>query len=216
MTADLFTRLAHRAIGVVGVTMQPAPEPEPVWDEGDALELATEVDAPPATGAPPAAGAVRFPAPLPSAPVVAGPVPGPVTPVLVPMPGPPADPVPGNPVLATPPSALASAVAPPPLPDPADVNSDSSRADAGTEQPRQRTGALEPPPMPVIGPPARAPERRSAPAATPHTSVEVTVGRIEIRVRPPAHEDTGRPRAGVGPAPALPLEEYLRRREASS
>jgi hypothetical protein len=216
MTADLFTRLAHRAIGGAGITVQPAPEPEPVWDEEDTMDLASEVDAPPATDAPPTTDAVHSPAPVPAGPAVASPVPGPVTPVSVPLPGRPADPVPGSPVVATPPSARASAAAPPLVPDPADPGNDSSPAGAGTAQLRQRAGTLEPPPMPLIGPHARPPDHRPAPPTTPHTSVEVTVGRIEIRVRPPAHGDTGRPRPAVSPAPALLLEEYLRRREASS
>lgn len=215
MTADLFTRLAHRAIGGAGVTVQPAPEPEPAWGDEDAIEVATEADTPPATDAP-AADAAGSPAPRPAAPAVASPVPGPVTPVLVPLPGPQADPVPGSPVLAASPSAGPAAAAPPPVPERPEAGNDHSPAVAGTGEPRQRAGTLEPPPVPVIEPPARPPDHRPAPAAAAQTSVEVTVGRIEIRVRPPAHGDTGRPRPAASPAPALPLEEYLRRRETSS
>jgi hypothetical protein len=54
-----------------------------------------------------------------------------------------------------------------------------------------------------------------APAAESRTSVEVTVGRIEIRVRPPANSGTAGSHRAASPPPALTLEEYLRRREAS-
>jgi hypothetical protein len=68
----------------------------------------------------------------------------------------------------------------------------------------------------VIESSAPTPDRRPAVAADQRTSVEVTVGRIEIRVRPPAQGDTSGSRRAVSPEPALTLEEYLRRREPST
>ena len=72
MTADLFTRLAHRALGDGGLTMLPDPEPEPPRDE-DIVEPACDADTPPAPDAPRTVDAMRPPAgadtpPAPDAP----------------------------------------------------------------------------------------------------------------------------------------------------
>jgi hypothetical protein len=71
------------------------------------------------------------------------------------------------------------------------------------------------PPPPVTVPP-RTSDRTEPPAAP---AVDVTVGRIEIHVRPPApstalHGDE--PAARARPATPMTLEEYLRRREAAT
>ena len=111
MTADLFTRLAHRALGDGGLTMLPDPEPEPPRDE-DIVEPGYDADTPLAPDAPRTVDAMRTPAgadtPLaPDAPrtvdamrppaehVVADPVSA--TPVLLRVPEAPPSPVPVKP-----------------------------------------------------------------------------------------------------------------------
>ena len=101
------------------------------------------------------------------------------------------------------------------VPPPAEASRDDVPADAAAGQPGPRPAILEPLPLPVIEPPAAPPDRQPTQAADSGTSVEVTVGRIEIRVRPPAQSNTAGSRPAVSPPPALTLGDYLRSREAS-
>jgi hypothetical protein len=50
----------------------------------------------------------------------------------------------------------------------------------------------------------------------PRPSVEVTIGRVEVRVRPPSAPQREQREAAPARPSALSLEEYLRRRESSS
>jgi|GEM_PF-5704620 len=74
----------------------------------------------------------------------------------------------------------------------------------------------------VLVPAPLAPERKPVmtsgqeSAAQSRPPIEVTVGRIEVRVRPPAPTRPDRDQRSIAPPAALTLEEYLRRREASS
>ena len=216
MTPDLFTRLAYRAIGDAGLTMRPEPEPEPARYDDDAVGPASEADAPPVLDTSAAADAMRSPADQPGKQVATGPVRRPVMPVLLPVPGPRPDPAPADLAPTTPRPVRPAAATLSSRSGPGEAASDDGPADADTRPLRYRAGMLEPPPLPVIEPPALALDRQPALGADPRTSVEVTVGRIEIRVRPPAPGDTVGSRRAASPAPALSLEEYLRRREASS
>jgi len=68
---------------------------------------------------------------------------------------------------------------------------------------------------PSVEPDPPVARERHDPAPVP--DVEVSVGRIEIRVRPPAAErGVASDRTAKGPTPAMPLDEYLRRREESA
>jgi len=70
------------------------------------------------------------------------------------------------------------------------------------------------PPLPP--PPSEATSsRRDAPRDAEPRSIEVTIGRVEIRVRPPAPVPGTSGAREVALAPALSLEEYLRRRDVS-
>lgn len=229
MTADLFTRLAHRALGDGGLTMLPDLEPEPPGDE-DVAESACGADTPLAPDVPRTADAMRPPAgravtdPVrpPAGHAVADPArTTPATPVAPPavllrVPEIRPDPVPPELAPDTPQPFLPADAAVAPIPLPVEVGRDDGPAAPGARQLRARPGILEPLPLPTTGAPAPPPDRQPAQAADPGTSVEVTVGRIEIRVRPPAQGDSAGSRRTAGPAPALTLEEYLRRRETSS
>lgn len=77
----------------------------------------------------------------------------------------------------------------------------------------------------VVPPLRNAPSIESDPPVTkerwrdpsPAPAVEVSVGRIEIRVRPPAAgRGVASDRTVNGPAPAMPLDEYLSRRGESA
>lgn len=228
MTADLFTRLACRAIGEAGRTT-PALEPEPVLDDPvrdgeDAVEPGGEPDAPPVPDAVPA---VRAATPSPDQ-AAAGPAPSQQTPVLLPVPGaglrPDSVPDDDAPAVSWAARPAAAAAGPPPQPlRPAAEHAPATyrRPEAGRPEgpadtaaaPPRPTGPLRPSLLPVIESSVPGPDRRPAAAADQRTSVEVTIGRIEIRVRPPVPGGTAGSRRAVSPEPALTLEEYLRRRE---
>jgi hypothetical protein len=63
--------------------------------------------------------------------------------------------------------------------------------------------------------PAEPPRRQSEPSAVP-ARVEVTIDRVEVRVRPPVSPHAHSRGAEPAPVTTLTLEEYLRRRETGS
>lgn len=81
-----------------------------------------------------------------------------------------------------------------------------------TPSPRSASGHLiAPPPAP-----SSHPRRERADQQAAITSIDVSIGRVEVRVRAPAAPTRERRDRIPVPQPALPLDEYLRSREASS
>lgn len=68
-----------------------------------------------------------------------------------------------------------------------------------------RDKTVPPFPMPAL-------KRREKPDAPPQTTVQVTIGRVEVRAAPPA----AAPRRRAPSPPVMSLEEYLRRRGGES
>ena len=229
MSTDLFDRLAQRALSEATPSLRAEPEPDPgpiPWDDEPAVAVAH----PEATTEPVAATGVlpslkSLPAPLTGGPVSRGPA-VPDEPSrseivrLIPIPA------------IIPPTR--GSPAPPAAPDAGQVPTMGRRTttDPSTSTGTERHGMVDRPqrvpdrgvpPTPVLRP---APPTAASPAAPTASrvdppvspAVEVTVGRLEIRVRPPsAGERTTAKQPDRGPAPAraLTLEDYLRSRETT-
>ncbi|GAA0311681.1 hypothetical protein [Kineococcus aurantiacus] len=231
---DLFTRLAARALGVGApvVDARVLEDPGPLPDPDRELGADPGVDHAPVP--PPAAPVLR---PSPTAPAAREqPAPAPVH-ADTPAPEAPRTPVPTtpHPPHRTPPPPVLAPVPvivpagrPGPLPVSVDDPPDVALLRGGTvpdgvvavaQVPRSATtGALVLTPRPApAGPPdlPDPPDRPAPPTAAP--TVHVTVGRIEVRLHPPLRASRdGDPAAPPAAAPALSLEEYLRRREEPS
>jgi hypothetical protein len=222
--SDLFTRLAQRAIGGAAASMRAELDPDEVFGAAEDVEHEAVADA--GSGEPPR-----------TAPGVAPVVPGDTAAPVVSeraakrAPQPPATPLTPVPSIV-PPSIIRERVpaladiSEPSLPPPPGVRSQPVAARASLHRPgepaappraapeplRPVPGALHPPlPQPA------APPRREPPAPPPvGPSVEVTIGRVEVRVRPPGAPEPGRREPSPAPLPALSLDDYLRGRESSS
>ena len=213
---DLFARLAERALAVAGSSLSAPSQPEfGVSEEAD--EPTAEVRAPveEAHDAPRGAAA--------PAPVAAAPEPA-VAPAITA----------AVPSIVPPPREAQSVASPRPAAEreparpPATVRArevvrretvlrereSAFERETTRELLRERIRQLAPvppPPAPIV----RRDDAHvaAAPAAPP---VEVTIGRVEVRVRPPAAEPSRTRVLPAEPAPALSLDEYLRRRETPS
>jgi hypothetical protein len=221
--SDLFTRLAQRAIGGAATSMRAELEPDEAFGAAEEVEQEAVTDR--GSGDPP--GAVPGVAPIvpgdTTAPVsaerAAEGVPRPAATPLTPVPSivPPSVIRERAPALA----GLSESTSPPPPargPQPAGARAPRRRlgelvtpARPALESSRPVAGDLHPPRPQPLAPPRREPP--APPAAGP--SVEVTIGRVEVRVRPPGAPEAGRREPSPAPQPALSLDEYLRRRESS-
>jgi hypothetical protein len=225
MSTDLFDRLAQRALSEATPSLRAEPEPDPgPWDDEPAIavvepEVTTEPVA--ATGVPPSPH--RLPSPLTGDPLPRGPAvrdaPArseivrlvPIPAIIPPTPGTPA-PAAAADAGRVPTMDRRTTTNPPTSTDPERpgvVDRPRSVSDRGVPP----TPVLRPAP-PTAAPPAAPIAPRVDPQVSP--AVEVTVGRLEIRVRAPsAGERTAakQPDRGPAPAPELTLEDYLRSRE---
>jgi hypothetical protein len=227
--SDLFTRLAERALrrGPAGLRsgLQPS---EPL--DGDEQEEEIVVDVAPTSTAEPPARAAAQATPEPA---------GERTVVLVtPAQTPPEEPAPTRAAPHPEPPATepgrGDRAGRSVVPEPA--------VHAAPEMPAPATARAHEPAAPItphasVAPPARDDETarlRLTPAELPRFDgpsagaaargepqpalppVEVTIGRIEVRVRPPVVSRPAPAVPALAPEPALSLQEYLRRREASS
>jgi hypothetical protein len=220
-------RLALRALADAAPSLRVEPEPEPAFGGDVEAEAAAPAGRPGSdsvaqTASPVAAREDDRPPTIVHRETVAPEAPAP--PPLMPMPS--IVPVTVARVDAPPP------VAPAPERSESVVPADVARAPAlGTSRDRpggqaappllrpQVSAQLRPPVGDLIAAPAAPapPPRRDRPGSVlSGPPVEVTIGRVEIRVAPPAADRSERAQPAPAPPPALSLEEYLRRREASS
>jgi len=213
--SDLLTRLALRAISGSDLAMFPAAEVDlgPLKAEteevdaapkpGPAIEQNTTILPPSATELRPEKGSTPGPGPI--AEASEGPMPA-----LIPMPVvvPPAAPVIPDvrPTPAT--SPTDTVVAPIPM---SSARQLIPEREPITRQPREAVSILR-----AAAPlPDEPPRRTSEVSATPST-VEVTIDRVEVRVRPPASAQAHPASREPARPTALSLEEYLRLREAGA
>jgi hypothetical protein len=210
--SDLFARLAERALnGAVSAT-RAAPEPEhgqaALEEPGGASESAGTAAAQPLPEAP-VGGDDRERALAPAPPAPLAPMPTVIPPVIERRLMEPAAAAPAPPAAAEPrPPAPPVAVPAPPAPAPPRRGASSPPLRPSAPPHTGRLVALQPAPP--------EPPRRSGGPPTTRPAVEVTIGRVEVRVRPPNAGPPQRRPSAPAPPPALSLDEYLRQREASS
>jgi hypothetical protein len=216
---DIFSRLAVRAISYPELAVRAKKD-----FDIDGREAESDASEPaPEPGPAPLTAASSSPAPATESDLKYAPI-NPV-PVLIPMPTVIPPTVPADPATGaqsqpgTPSDSRRSASPTPTSPTTAPTPLLTARclpevSESATES-REFPAAVAPALRPTAPIPAQPPRRQSEPSAVP-TRVEVTIDRLEVRVRPPASPHA-RPRA-VEPvaATALTLEEYLRKRETGS
>ena len=222
---DLFTRLSQRAIGEGGLVVHAQHGPPSDLDNDEAATDPAETSEPqieraPSADArdpgPPVAEPIALPIPAPKEHGAEQPLSARLAPMPVIIPPSVTTPVARSPIGATPPVTGMTTSWPAPR---AVAAVDSIPAEL-EERPLPvrvvRPPALEPPPAPP-GPAAVSESTRERSMTFDgRPVVEVTVGRIEVRVRPPVPPAADRARRPGGPAPALTLEEYLNRRGGGS